>query len=157
MFLLGTLLSANAQLPGYVPSSGLVGWYPFNGNANDESGNGRNGTVNGATISSDRIGKLNSVYDFDGTDDYISVTNTPFTNSPFTISAWINVRDMKNINPIVGLGDFSTNYYNKLYFSANGGGNYIGKPEIGTAGLNVIKMGNYWVQTQRVALITLYH
>ena len=45
LFLLGTLLSANAQLPGYVPSSGLVGWYPFNGNANDESGNGRDGTV----------------------------------------------------------------------------------------------------------------
>ena len=26
-----------AQVPSYVPTSGLVGWWPFNGNANDES------------------------------------------------------------------------------------------------------------------------
>ena len=28
------------QLPNYVPSDGLVAWYPFNGNVQDESGNG---------------------------------------------------------------------------------------------------------------------
>jgi hypothetical protein len=38
-----------------IPIDGLVAWYPFNGNANDESGNGNNGTVNGATLSSDRL------------------------------------------------------------------------------------------------------
>jgi hypothetical protein len=31
-----------AQPPSYLPTNGLVAWYPFNGNANDESGNGRN-------------------------------------------------------------------------------------------------------------------
>ena len=36
--------------------SGLVAHYPFNGNANDESGNGNNGTVNGATHTTDRFG-----------------------------------------------------------------------------------------------------
>ena len=38
-------LSINAftQIPSYVPTNGLVGWWPFNGNANDESGNGNNG------------------------------------------------------------------------------------------------------------------
>ncbi len=35
-----------AQVPNYVPTNGLVGWWPFNGNANDESGNGNNGIVN---------------------------------------------------------------------------------------------------------------
>ena len=137
MFLLGTLFSVNAQVPNYIPTNGLVGWYPFNGNANDESGNGRNGTINGPTISSDRIGKSNSVYDFDGTNDFISVSNTPFNNSPFTISAWIYVRDVNNsFNPIVGLGDFSSDYLHKLYFSPNGNG--TGKPQIGTQGLNDI-------------------
>lgn len=29
--------------------TGLIAYYPFNGNANDESGNGNNGAVNGAT------------------------------------------------------------------------------------------------------------
>jgi hypothetical protein len=42
-----------AQVPSYVPSNGLVGWWPFNGNANDETGNGNNGTVNGATLTTD--------------------------------------------------------------------------------------------------------
>lgn len=41
--------SAFAQVPSYVPTNGLVGWWPFNGNINDLSGNGNNGTVFGAT------------------------------------------------------------------------------------------------------------
>ena len=32
------------NVPSYVPTNGLVGWWPFNGNANDESGNNNNGT-----------------------------------------------------------------------------------------------------------------
>ena len=42
-----------AQVPSYVPTDGLVGYWPFNGNANDESGNG---TINGAILSNDRYG-----------------------------------------------------------------------------------------------------
>jgi hypothetical protein len=38
------------SLSAQIPSDGLVAWYPFNGNANDESGNGNNGTVNGAWL-----------------------------------------------------------------------------------------------------------
>ncbi len=33
------------SIPSYIPSDGLIGWWPFNGNANDESGNGNNGAV----------------------------------------------------------------------------------------------------------------
>jgi hypothetical protein len=36
---------AHAQVPDYVPTEGLVAWYPFNGNANDESGNGNDGVL----------------------------------------------------------------------------------------------------------------
>jgi len=53
-----------AQVPSYVPTNGLVGWWPFNGNANDESGNGNNGTVNGATLTTDRFGVANKAYNF---------------------------------------------------------------------------------------------
>ncbi len=56
--------AATAQIPSYVPTDGLVGWWPFNGNANDESGNGNDGVVNGATLTEDRFGVLNSAYDF---------------------------------------------------------------------------------------------
>tara|TARA_B100000902_G_C26670287_1_gene602721 strand:- start:79 stop:306 length:228 start_codon:yes stop_codon:yes gene_type:complete len=54
------------QVPNYVPTNGLVGYWPFNGNANDESVNTNNGTVNGATLTTDRFGNANSAYDFDG-------------------------------------------------------------------------------------------
>jgi hypothetical protein len=54
-------LSAQTNL-----KNGLVACYPFNGNANDESGNKSNGTVYGAKLSFDRFGKPNSAYNFNG-------------------------------------------------------------------------------------------
>lgn len=57
-----------AQVPSYVPTNGLVGYWPFNGNANDESGNGNNCTVNGAILTTDRFGDTDSAYEFDGND-----------------------------------------------------------------------------------------
>ena len=64
LMLLLFAVSAFAQnVPSYVPSNGLVGWFPFNGNANDESGNGNNGTMNGGiTNTTDRFGNTNSAF-----------------------------------------------------------------------------------------------
>ena len=80
------------ELPSYVPTDGLVAYYPFNGNANDESGNGNHGTVNGATLTTDRDGNENSSYSFDGIDDYIVLfengeINFDATDS-FSYSCW---------------------------------------------------------------------
>jgi hypothetical protein len=50
---------------------GLVAYYPFNGNANDESGNGNHGIVYGATIVEDVNGKPMGAYHFDGLSNYI--------------------------------------------------------------------------------------
>jgi hypothetical protein len=47
--------------------------YVFNGNANDTSGNGHDGIVHGATLTSDRFGNTNSAYSFDGVDDFIEI------------------------------------------------------------------------------------
>ena len=89
---LGLTASTMAQnLPNYVPANGLVGWWPFNGNANDESGNGSNGTVNGATPTTDRHGNENSAYNFIKiNNDYISINNTTgnFGEANFTITIW---------------------------------------------------------------------
>jgi hypothetical protein len=54
-------------------TTGLVAQYYFNGNANDTSGNGHNGTVYGATPTTDRFGNPNSAFHFDGIDDYVGV------------------------------------------------------------------------------------
>jgi hypothetical protein len=80
-----------AQVPNYVPTNGLVAWYPFTGNANDESGNGNNGTVNGATLTTDRFGNANKAYSFNGTSNFISVSNNNSLQTPNAISvnSWV--------------------------------------------------------------------
>jgi uncharacterized protein (TIGR02145 family) len=77
-------------VPSYVPTNGLVGYWGFNGNANDQSGNGNNGTVNGATLTTDRNGNANSAYSFDGVGNYINIANNvlPTTSTSLTISLW---------------------------------------------------------------------
>jgi gliding motility-associated-like protein len=73
-------------------TNGLVAYYPFNGNANDESGNGNNGTVNGATLTTDRFGNANSAYSFNGIANNIMIPNSPsfaFDTLNFTISIWL--------------------------------------------------------------------
>jgi hypothetical protein len=83
-------LFAEAQVPNYVSTDGLVGWYPFNGNANDESDTGNNGTVNGATLTQDRFGATNAAYSFDGVNDYIQVPNSAsLESSNLTLSFWV--------------------------------------------------------------------
>ncbi len=49
-------------------NDGLVACYPFNGNADDESGNGNHGTVYSAILTDDRFGNMNSAYSFNGND-----------------------------------------------------------------------------------------
>jgi len=71
-----------------IPTNGLVGYYPFNGDANDQSINGNNGTVNGATLTIDRFGNANSAYSFDGINNNISLSQ-PFLNGAFTFSVWV--------------------------------------------------------------------
>lgn len=72
--------------------SGLIAYYPFNGNANDASGNNNQGRVNGATLSNDRFGVANKAYKFsDGNE--IVVRNNNGLNLPnaFTFNLWVNM------------------------------------------------------------------
>ncbi|TGO02752.1 hypothetical protein PN36_19595 [Candidatus Thiomargarita nelsonii] len=71
-------------------SDGLVAYYPFNGNAQDESGNGHHGTVYGAILVNDRFENIDSAYHFDGINDFIQISDSPSLRvTTFTISAWI--------------------------------------------------------------------
>jgi len=79
-------LTMNAQVN---LQNGLVAYYPFNGNANDESGNGNNGTVNGATLTTDRNGITDKAYHFEF-GNFITIPSFPFsTYGNFTISMWV--------------------------------------------------------------------
>ena len=79
-----------AQVPSYVPTNGLIGWWPFNGNANDESGNGHDGTlINNPTLVQDRCGNQNTAYNFN-CDNYIRVEHdSDFYLTSHTISIWV--------------------------------------------------------------------
>jgi hypothetical protein len=98
-----TLITANAQIN---LNDGLVGHWPFNGNANDESGYENHGLVNGATLTTDRFGKSYSAYFFLGN----STIETTFTgikgNDDRTISFWVRVCSHQEGGFIFSHGDY---------------------------------------------------
>ena len=92
-------------------SAGLVAYYPFNGNANDETPNAHDGTVDGATLTNDRFGHPMSAYRFDGVNDKILIGQEP--NFPswdtYAVSVWF----LNN-----GGGDQGTGYGQKILSKA---------------------------------------
>ncbi len=79
-------------------SKNLIAYYPFNGNANDESGNNNDGVVynDNASLTTGRKGNSNSAYLFTGNDDhfgnsssqYIIIPNIVNGLSQLTLSVW---------------------------------------------------------------------
>ena len=92
-----------------IPTAGLVAYYPFNDNAADESGNGNDGTVNGATLTQDRFGNNNSAYSFDGIDDNILLPNIGSFNA-FTVAMWINIETFSQNRTQSPFGSADWNY-----------------------------------------------
>lgn len=73
---------------------GLQAFYPFSGNANDESGNGHDGTTFGdVSLTNDRFGNPESAYEFDGVNDYINTSST-FDYSHRSVSFWFKPYDL---------------------------------------------------------------
>lgn len=110
-FQLSQIDSITFSLQGSIPMGNLVAYYPFNGNANDESGNGNNGTVFGPTLTTDRFGNANRAYHFDGVNDSISTGNgINISNSAFTIAFWAKRDAMLNLYAnVIGQGTHTTN------------------------------------------------
>ncbi|MBN1302664.1 MAG: T9SS type A sorting domain-containing protein [Melioribacteraceae bacterium] len=82
----------------------LIVYFPFNGNANDESGNQNNCTVFGASLTTDRFGNPNSAYSFDGGDDFIISDNEVSweglgLNENMTVSYWALADTTWPMNP----------------------------------------------------------
>lgn len=107
----------SVKYAGILSMEGLVAYYPFKDNANDESGHGNNGTVYGAKLTTDRFGNANSAYSFDGKDDYISVADNVVLNpTNITISAWIKLSNTKDYKFIIQ--KYNPNYSNQGYAMA---------------------------------------
>lgn len=113
----------------YDINQGLIACYPFNGNANDESGNGNNGTVTGATLTTDRFGVANRAYLFNGFNNFINVPNSASLASPtteVTIAFWARINSYYTFNATnifasaVTKGSSTTNYQYRFAVKNNG-------------------------------------
>jgi len=74
-------------------TNGLVGYYPFSGNANDASGNGNNAVVHGSLLATNRLGVSGESYSF-ASGAYIETTNSvgfPISTNDFAVSVWVSV------------------------------------------------------------------
>lgn len=67
----------------------LVLHYPFDGNANDVSGQGNHGTVTGATLTYDRNFEQNKAYLFNSLGESITANAIAFPSGKITVSAWV--------------------------------------------------------------------
>lgn len=73
-------------------TSGLIGWWRFNGDATDTSGSANNGTITNAAPAIGQNGQANSAYSFTGSNSYISSSSNsfPLGSSARTVTAWVN-------------------------------------------------------------------
>jgi hypothetical protein len=92
------LFSYGARTQNLFLTNGLVAYYPLNGNANDASGNGNDGTVSNVTLTANQNGTPNSSYYFNGVSSSITVPDSPSLeiSGDITVTCWAN---------------FSTNFY----------------------------------------------
>jgi hypothetical protein len=115
ILIITTVLALQVQAQSFL-TNGLVAYYPFNGNANDESGNGNNGIVNGVGIAygSNQLGSNSACAHFAG-GGFVSISPTPFNvNTNYSVSFWV-----------------------KLDGTANPVNNFISTANDGQAGLNI--------------------
>jgi hypothetical protein len=101
-FFISTLTIAQ-NVPNYVPINGLVGWWPFNGNANDGSGNGNNGAVFNLSYNNDRFNNTNASLDLgligSGAEFPLGL---PFWTGNYSISFWMKSSNNPNDQRVLG-------------------------------------------------------
>ena len=129
-FLAITTCLASAHMPPLLAQSfltnGLVAYYPFSGNANDESGKGNNGNAIGATFTGDRFGEEGKAMAFNGIDQYVQAAHQDYLNfsgGDFTVSCWVSLNDPAKTQYIVGkdMGQGNTDKWIVHYGSEVGG------------------------------------
>ena len=102
-------------------SHGLVAFYRFNGNANDETNNASHGTVSGATLTSGKDNISNTAYSFDGNTDKITIANNSLFNfnvsDNLSFSVWVYPKAFENLNGI--FSKYQSTGDNDIYLRIN--------------------------------------
>ena len=76
------------------PPTGMVSWWPGDGNANDIR-DGNNGTPQGGVTFP--AGEVDQAFSFDGVDDYVRIPNSPSlqsVSSAITIDMWVKINSL---------------------------------------------------------------
>lgn len=82
------------------PTDSLAAWYPFNGNANDETGHGFNGIIYRVAPAPDRCNEPDKAMNFSKTNNYIVLSNTGslhLSEGPFSVVFWFRRADYPNL------------------------------------------------------------
>ena len=129
-----TAVPTLTKTPFVIPTSleqGLAAYYPFNGNANDMSGHGYNGIVNGAKLSADRFGNPDAAYSFDGFGDFIEIPDIG-SYKQLTESIWVYYTDSSpSLRVLNNHKGWESNYLHfeiwdgQVEFSINGSGDQV--------------------------------
>lgn len=96
--LINVFVFSQENIPQYVPTQGLIGWWSFNGNSNDESGNNFHLNNYGGILAEDRFGNPNSAYYFDGATWMDVEINQSLA---WSVTGWVNVDNIDSYNGFV--------------------------------------------------------
>lgn len=92
-FLFGGLVLAGLACGGQAQTlvtNGLVAYYPFNGNANDASGNNHDGVGGAVTLVADRFGVPGAAAQFNGSNSVVTIASLSSNAvTELSISVWV--------------------------------------------------------------------
>lgn len=111
-----------AQIPDYVPTDGLVAWYPLDGDANDVGPNQFVGQLSGTTAYEGHLGNDGGSFWFDGNAFVHSPFSTLSTEQGATYTAWVQRANRPGIGYIVSYGNALGS--GQSFCLAEGGGDY---------------------------------
>ena len=115
---LASLYPAFAQVPDYVPTDGLVGWWPFDGNAHDAGPNTLNGLEYDVQATNSRAGTDSSAMYFNGS-SHINLGNSSLLNpdTALSLSAWFRLDAPSSTNLSTIFGRNKDNVENRYCFN----------------------------------------
>lgn len=100
------------SLSNFVLAQDPIAYYPFDGDATDQSGNGHHGSENGGiAYTADRFGNASSAASFDGVNDEIDIGNFGVGNrTAITLIAWVKINSGASVTGHIidrwlGIGD----------------------------------------------------
>ncbi len=92
----------------YLSQTRLIGYYPFIGNAIDQSTYGNDALVKGANLCSDYLARPDHAYCFNGIDNYLDIANAPSLNAlqlGITLVAWVKPTMLSGVQTILSRWD----------------------------------------------------